>query len=144
MGQSKDVDGDKYLPLEHPWDLPWPRGYSRDEIGPVWNKKHCVDPTLSPIVKGGETLALEQLQKTVSARPDWTASFEKPKTSCTEVSSPSTTVLSPYLSLGCISPRTAWHAVADAARESPRSAVVARLQQPHCPFGERTKPQLRA
>ena len=43
-----------------------------------------------------------------------TASFEKPKTSCTEVSSPSTTVLSPYLSLGCISPRTAWHAVADA------------------------------
>ena len=40
-----------------------------------------------------------------------TASFEKPKTSCTAVSSPSTTVLSPYLSLGCISPRTAWHAI---------------------------------
>jgi cryptochrome len=47
-----------------------------------------------------------------------TASFEKPKTSCTEVSSPSTTVLSPYLSLGCISPRTVWHAVADATKRA--------------------------
>lgn len=47
-----------------------------------------------------------------------TASFEKPKTSCTEVSSPSTTVLSPYLSLGCISPRTAWHSVANATKRA--------------------------
>ena len=48
------------------------------------------------------------------------ASFEKPKTSCTEVSSPSTTALGPYLSSGCLSPRTAWYAVAEAnARASP-------------------------
>jgi cryptochrome len=39
-------------------------------------------------------------------------------TSCTEVSSPSTTALSPYLSLGCLSPRTAWHAVADATKRA--------------------------
>ena len=47
-----------------------------------------------------------------------TASFEKPKTSCTEPSSPSTTALGPYLSLGCLSPRTAWHAVADATKKA--------------------------
>lgn len=112
------IDDDKYLPLKHPWEMPWPRGYSRDEIGPVWDKKDCMDESFRPVVKGGETLALQQLQKTVSARPDWTAAFEKPKTSCTEVASPSTTVLSPYLSLGCISPRTAWHAVADANKRA--------------------------
>lgn len=121
--QSESGDGsesydDKYLPLENPWEIPWPRGYERDEIGPVWTRKDCMDPSLTPIAKGGETLALQRLQKAVTARPDWTAAFEKPKTSCTEVSSPSTTVLSPYLSLGCLSPRTAWHAVSDANRRA--------------------------
>ena len=115
---TTDNDKDKYLPLEHAWDIPWPRGLNRDEIGPVWDRKDCMDKTLTPIVKGGETLALQQLQKTVTARPDYTASFEKPKTLPTEVSSPSTTVLSPYLSLGCISPRTAWHAVTDATKRA--------------------------
>mmetsp|Transcript_25301 Transcript_25301/g.45581 ORF Transcript_25301/g.45581 Transcript_25301/m.45581 type:complete len:576 (-) Transcript_25301:207-1934(-) len=115
--QSNTNEDGKYLPLEHPWDIPWPRGYGRDEVGPVWDRKDCM-ASLSPIVKGGETLALQQLQKTVTARPDWTASFEKPKTSCTEVSSPSTTVLGPYLSSGCLSPRTAWHAVADANKRA--------------------------
>ncbi len=104
----------KYRPLEHPCDIPWPRGYNKNEIGPVWDRKSA-DGVTNPIVKGGESLALAQLQKTVTARPDWSASFEKPKTSCTEVSTPSTTVLSPYLSLGCISPRAAWHAVSDAS-----------------------------
>ena len=112
----------KYRPLEHPCDIPWPRGYSRDEIGPVWNRKDA-DKISTPVVRGGETLALAQLQKTVTARPNWSASFEKPKTSCTEVSTPSTTILSPYLSIGCISPRTAWHAVSDAnARASPKTS----------------------
>lgn len=115
---SDDDDSNKYLPLEHPCDIPWPRGMTKDEIGPVWNTSDCEDASLTGIVKGGETLALAQLQSTVTARPDWTASFEKPKTSCTEVSTPSTTVLSPYLSLGCLSPRKAWHAVADANRKA--------------------------
>lgn len=112
--QAASVDSlDKYRPLAHPCEIPWPRGYSKNEIGPVWDR-NTADKKTSPIVKGGESLALAQLQKTVTARPDWSASFEKPKTSCTEVSSPSTTVLSPYLSVGCISPRTAWHAVSAA------------------------------
>ena len=114
---NAEYDG-KYRPLEHPWELPWPRGHSRDEIGPVWTKKDCLDKSLSPICRGGEALALQCLQQTVTTRPDWTASYEKPLTSATEVSSPSTTVLSPYLSLGCLSPRTAWHAVADATKRA--------------------------
>lgn len=109
---------DEYRPLEHPWEIPWPRGYSREEIGPVWNRKDCMDKSLSPMVKGGETAALERLRKKVTLRPEWSASYEKPKTSCTEVSSPSTTALSPYLSLGCLSPRVAWHAVADACKRA--------------------------
>ena len=70
--QSSNIcDDDEYLPLEHPCDMPWPRGFSRDEIGPVWDKKDCDDKSLNPIARGGETLALERLQKSVSARPDW-------------------------------------------------------------------------
>lgn len=117
----------KYKPLEHPCDIPWPRGYSRDEIGPVWDRK-AADKNTSPIVKGGESLALAQLHKSVTARPNWSASFEKPKTSCTEVLSPSTTVLSPYLTIGCISPRTAWHAVSDATAKA--SSKTSRSKPP--------------
>lgn len=114
--QSNTNEDGNYLPLLHPWEIPWPRGFTKDEIGPVWTRKDCVN--LTPIVKGGESSALRQLHDTVSMRPDWTASFEKPKTSCTDVSSPSTTVLSPYLSSGCLSPRTVWHAVTDAAAQA--------------------------
>ena len=56
-----------------------------------------------------------QRSKSISSR---TAQFEKPKTSCTEVSDPSTTVLSPYLSIGCISPRTVWHAIETANKRA--------------------------
>merc|ERR1712032_1274894 len=75
----------------------------------------------------GETDALETLEKKVTARPEWSATFEKPKTSCTEVLSPSTTVLSPYLANGCISPRKAWHAITEAnkmAKNSPTKPPV--------------------
>ncbi len=69
-GCDADYD-DKYLPLENPWDIPWPRGFNKNEIGPVWNREDCVDTSLSPIAKGGETMALRRLQLTVTARPDW-------------------------------------------------------------------------
>lgn len=115
---SDATEDGEYLPLEHPWDIPWPRGHEKSAIGPIWNRKDCMDSSLAPIAKGGETKALQRLQKSVSERPNWTASFEKPKTSCTEVSSPSTTALSPYLSIGCLSPRTAWHAVANANKRA--------------------------
>ena len=75
---------------------------SRDEIGPVWNKKDCMDKTLQPVVKGGETLALQQLQKTVSARPDWTASFESQRHHAQKYQNIQQLSLSPFLSLGCL------------------------------------------
>ena len=116
--KQSDECENRYLPLKHPCEIEWPRGLGKDEIGPVWDRKDCADASLSPIAKGGESLALARLEQTVTQRPDWTASFEKPKTSCTEVSSPSTTALSPYLSLGCLSPRTAWHAVENAKKRA--------------------------
>jgi cryptochrome len=69
-GCDADYD-DKYLPLENPWDIPWPRGFDRNEIGPVWNREDCMDASMLPIAKGGETIALRRLQLTVTARPDW-------------------------------------------------------------------------
>jgi hypothetical protein len=68
---SATTADDKYLPLEHPWEIPWPRGYTRDEIGPVWDRKDCLNASLRPIVSGGETIALQRLEQVVSARPDW-------------------------------------------------------------------------
>lgn len=60
----------KYLPLTHPCDIEWPRGLSRKEIGPVWNRADA-NKASTPIVKGGETLALQQLRNTVTNRPEW-------------------------------------------------------------------------
>ena len=60
---------------------------------------------------GGETVGLARLDA-ACARPAWLASFEKPKTSPTELfaapgaGGPSTTALSPYLKFGCVSART--------------------------------------
>lgn len=65
---------------------------------------------------GGETEALKRLEA-VCADADFVCRFEKPKTSSTGQPGrpwePSTTGLSPYLKFGCISVRTAWHALAD-------------------------------
>lgn len=68
--EMADEYKDKYLPLSHPCDIEWPRGLSKDEIGPVWNRADA-DKDSNAIVKGGESLALQQLEKTVTARPDW-------------------------------------------------------------------------
>jgi cryptochrome len=54
--------------------------------------------------RGGETEALARMSKKLrDAR--WVSTFEKPKTSPNALE-PSTTVLSPYLKFGCLSPRT--------------------------------------
>ena len=58
---------------------------------------------------GGETAALARLKSHVTQRKAWVAAFEKPKTAPTAVLEPSTTVLSPYLKFGCLSPRLFWH-----------------------------------
>eukprot|EP00466_Bigelowiella_natans_P001787 jgi/Bigna1/58130/fgenesh1_pm.55_\ len=53
--------------------------------------------------RGGETKALDRLSMHLK-RKKWVAKFEKPKTSPNALD-PATTVLSPYLKFGCLSPR---------------------------------------
>lgn len=63
---------------------------------------------------GGEQEALKRLHR-VCADVDYVCKFEKPKTASTGRPGcpwePSTTGLSPYLKFGCLSVRTAWHAI---------------------------------
>lgn len=54
--------------------------------------------------KGGETEALRRLDDSLRD-PKWVCSFEKPSTDPTAFERPATTVLSPYLKFGCLSPR---------------------------------------
>lgn len=56
-------------------------------------------------LQGGETEALARLAEQLSNKA-WVAQFEKPKGDPTAFDpSPATTILSPYLKFGCISPR---------------------------------------
>ena len=112
------VGGDEMLPPRSPTDLPWPRETPRAQVEPVWNAADCEG--LSPVARGGEREALNRLRSCMS-RHAWVASFEKPKTLPTALS-PSTTALSPYLSLGCLSPRTMWHGVVESAASAPAGA----------------------
>jgi len=61
---------------------------------------------------GGETEALSRLKKKVSGQVEYVNTFKKPKTMSTnttgEPMEPSTTGLSPYLSVGCLSVRKLW------------------------------------
>jgi cryptochrome len=54
--------------------------------------------------KGGESVALARLADSLSDK-DWVAKFEKPKGNPAHFVKPATTVLSPYLKFGCLSPR---------------------------------------
>ncbi|XP_071510483.1 cryptochrome-2-like [Diadema antillarum] len=65
-------------------------------------------PRLYP---GGETEGLARMEMHL-ARKTWTCNFEKPKTSPNSLE-PSTTVLSPYLKFGCLSPRKFYYAIQD-------------------------------
>ena len=102
-------------PPKKPTDLPWPRNTPKDKVTPLWGPDDCQN--LTPIAHGGETLALERVQKTIADKPNYVATFEKPETSYTVVE-PSTTALSPYMSWGCLSPRTVWHAISKAQTNS--------------------------
>mmetsp|Transcript_31031 Transcript_31031/g.48372 ORF Transcript_31031/g.48372 Transcript_31031/m.48372 type:complete len:392 (-) Transcript_31031:8-1183(-) len=115
---------DIYLPPKSPLDLPWPRNIPRSEVTPSWGKEDCKN--LTPIVRGGEREALQQLAQSITKRPAFCASFSKPSTSPTSLS-PSTTCLSPYLAHGCLSVKLMWEAVEEAVKKAPSSC-------------ERTKP----
>ncbi|KAI0180871.1 Cryptochrome/photolyase FAD-binding domain-containing protein [Hypoxylon sp. FL1284] len=54
--------------------------------------------------RGGETIALKKLQEIFSDE-EYAATFQKPKTSPTAFEPPSTTLLSPFLHFGALSPR---------------------------------------
>lgn len=56
---------------------------------------------------GGETEAIKRLNNYM-AKKHWVCQFEKPNTSPNSIE-PSTTVLSPYLSHGCLSPKLFYH-----------------------------------
>uniref|UniRef100_A0A8C7Y9A8 Cryptochrome circadian regulator 5 n=1 Tax=Oryzias sinensis TaxID=183150 RepID=A0A8C7Y9A8_9TELE len=63
------------------------------------------------IFPGGEQEALRRLDAYMQ-RTGWVCSFEKPNTSPNSLS-PSTTVLSPYMTFGCLSARTFWWRLAE-------------------------------
>lgn len=54
--------------------------------------------------QGGESLALARLEDYLKD-PKWVCGFEKPQTDPSAFLRPATTVLSPYLKFGCLSPR---------------------------------------
>ena len=64
----------------------------------------------SCVAQGGETEALARLAEQLSDKA-WVAAFEKPKGDPTAFIKPATTVLSPHLKFGCLSPRLFYEAL---------------------------------
>eukprot|EP01041_Mallomonas_annulata_P007267 gene7267-14814_t len=100
-------------PLPAPDKDSVPSASNEDIIDTQWNVPTLSDlgyPELTvPLAfPGGETEALRRLEMTVTSRPEWVSKFEKPNTSPNSLE-PSTTVLSPYLALGCLSPAKLYH-----------------------------------
>ncbi|XP_076036319.1 (6-4)-photolyase [Oratosquilla oratoria] len=75
-----------------------------------------LEPCLYP---GGEVEALRRLELHMQ-RKNWVCKFEKPKTSPNALL-PSTTVLSPYLKFGCLSPRLMYFRLLDVYKCGPHS-----------------------
>ena len=96
--------------LPAPKSLP-PVGNKVPKLGVPTAKELGIPPQSSAvIIPGGETAALERMAQHTRQRAEWAAAFEKPQTDPTEmdafaVNTRSTTVLSPYLKFGCLSPR---------------------------------------
>ncbi len=122
---SDELKSKTMLPPKKPTDLPWPRNIPKKEVTPIWDAKDCKN--LAPLVRGGESKALKQLKNKITERPNYVASFEKPKTSCVATEEMSTTVLSPYMSWGCLSPRQLWYAITDSSQ---RSSVTNKSKPP--------------
>ncbi|CAH7689313.1 FAD binding domain of DNA photolyase-domain-containing protein [Phakopsora pachyrhizi] len=69
--------------------------------------------------RGGETLALKILENYLKDKQR-TITFEKPKTSPAEFNPASTTVLSPHLKFGTLSPRLFYHRLIDLQNSNPK------------------------
>jgi cryptochrome len=83
------------------------------------------DPAAPSKFPGGETEGLRRLAAKVSdpAQHAWVRNFSKPETSPNSLE-PSTTVLSPYMKFGCVSPRLFYHELLRIERAAARNAVV--------------------
>ena len=101
--------------------IPWPTTLKRsDGLTPIWTKS---DVRANPKCKhhpGGETAGLARLEKMVTQRKEWVKQFEKPKTSPNSLTH-STTALSMYVGLGCVSPRRFYHEVAKIYASGPHA-----------------------
>ncbi|KNC82545.1 hypothetical protein SARC_05172 [Sphaeroforma arctica JP610] len=84
----------------------------------------------TPIVKGGETEALKRLSIKVNNRHTWVATFAKPDTAPTAFDPPSTTILSPYLANGSISPRLFYYAILDCYEKNRKENGHAHTKSP--------------
>jgi cryptochrome len=62
----------------------------------------------SSLIPGGETEAIKRLNEKVTSNPTWVSTFSKPNTAPNSLEA-STTMLSPYLANGCLSPRSFYH-----------------------------------
>lgn len=80
----------------------------------------------------GEVAGLKRIQDFITERVAWTATFQKPMTSPNSLQ-PSTTVISPYLTSGCISVRQVFYAIDDCIKKhkgtktSPPTSLVGQL-----------------
>ncbi|CAG5853193.1 unnamed protein product [Menidia menidia] len=87
---------------------------------PTLEELGCVTSSLGEeLFPGGECEALRRLDEHMK-RKAWVCSFEKPQTSPNSLS-PSTTVLSPYITFGCLSVRTFWWRLTEVYKGSKHS-----------------------
>lgn len=85
-----------------------------DELG------HDLSSLTEELFPGGEVEALRRLDEHMK-RSQWVCHFEKPQTSPNSPI-PSTTVLSPYVTFGCLSARTFWWRLTEVYRGKKHSA----------------------
>lgn len=71
------------------------------------------------VFSGGESEALDRMEKMLS-RKEWIRKFEKPKTAPNSIE-PSTTVLSPYITHGCLSSRLFYHKLNEVLKKGAHS-----------------------
>ncbi|XP_046893307.1 cryptochrome circadian regulator 5 isoform X2 [Hypomesus transpacificus] len=94
--------------VKTPWSEKCDKVYGIPTLEELGVELHSGGEELFP---GGETEALRRLDHHME-RTSWVCGFEKPQTSPNSMS-PSTTTLSPYVSLGCLSVRTFWWRLTD-------------------------------
>eukprot|EP00884_Botryococcus_braunii_P013546 jgi/Botrbrau1/22192/Bobra.168_1s0024.1 len=73
-------------------------------------------PQATTVFKGGESVALARMAESLSDKA-WVAAFEKPKGDPSAFLKPATTVLSPHLKFGCLSPRLFYYQLQQVLKE---------------------------